>query len=60
MPNNPNTETSFTLRIDRELKQAFVDAARANDRSASLLIRDFMREYVARDRAASVKKARES
>jgi len=39
-------QTNFTCRVDAELKQAFIRAAKANDRSASVLIRDFMRDYV--------------
>lgn len=41
-------QTNFTCRVDAELKQAFIRAAKANDRPASVLIRDFMREYVQR------------
>ena len=41
-------ETTFTFRVDDELKQAFTKAARANDRPGSQLLRDFMREYVER------------
>jgi predicted transcriptional regulator len=41
-------ETTFTFRVDGELKQAFTKAARANDRPGSQLLRDFMRDYVER------------
>jgi predicted transcriptional regulator len=41
-------ETTFTFRVDQELKKAFAEAARANDRPGSQLLRDFMREYVKR------------
>lgn len=41
-------QKNFTCRVDAELKQAFLRAAKANDRPASVLIRDFMREYVQR------------
>jgi predicted transcriptional regulator len=41
-------ETTFTFRVDQELKKAFTDAARANDRPGSQLLRDFMRNYVER------------
>lgn len=40
--------TNFTCRVDADLKQAFLTAAKANDRPASVLIRDFMRDYVQR------------
>lgn len=39
-------QTNFTCRVDVDLKQAFLRAAKANDRPASVLIRDFMRDYV--------------
>lgn len=41
-------QTNFTCRVDADLKQAFLRAAKANDRPASVLIRDFMRDYVHR------------
>lgn len=41
-------ETTFTFRVDQELKEAFTRAAHANDRPGSQLLRDFMREYVER------------
>jgi predicted transcriptional regulator len=39
-------QTNFTCRVDADLKRAFLRAAKANDRPASVLIRDFMRGYV--------------
>ena len=53
-----NRDINFTFRVDAELKNAFLQAARANDRSASLLIRDFMREYVECEKAAALRKSR--
>ena len=41
-------QTNFTCRVDADLKHAFLRAAKANDRSASVLIRDFIRAYVHR------------
>jgi predicted transcriptional regulator len=41
-------ETTFTFRVDQGLKKAFTEAARANDRPGSQLLRDFMRDYVDR------------
>jgi len=41
-------ETTFTFHVDEELKAAFDEAAKASDRPGSQLLRDFMREYVAR------------
>lgn len=40
------TQTNFTCRVEEDLKRAFLRAAKFNDRSASVLIRDFMRDYV--------------
>jgi len=39
-------ETTFTFRVNQELKKAFTEAARAHDRPGSQLLRDFMRDYV--------------
>jgi predicted transcriptional regulator len=40
------TETNFTFRVEDDLKDRFVGAAQTNDRSASMLLRDFMQNYV--------------
>jgi len=39
-------ETTFTFRVDDELKAAFSNVAKAHDRPGSQLLRDFMRDYV--------------
>ena len=39
-------ETNFTLRVDNELKTAFAEAARRQDRTAAQLVRDYMRSVV--------------
>ncbi|WP_018878677.1 CopG family ribbon-helix-helix protein [Thioalkalivibrio sp. ALE28] len=44
-------QTNFTCRVDADLKDAFLRAAKASDRPASVLIRDFMRDYVQRTMA---------
>ena len=46
-------ESTFTIRVDDSLKEAFTEAARANDQTGAQLVRDFMRRYVqeARERA---------
>ncbi|MBW8724145.1 MAG: hypothetical protein JF625_03160 [Inquilinus limosus] len=46
-------DTNFTFRVDEDLKAEFARAARANDRPASILLRDFMRDYVNRNREKS-------
>lgn len=46
-------ESTFTIRVDDRLKEAFTEAARVNDRTGAQIIRDFMRTYVhsAREKA---------
>ena len=39
-------EATFTIRVDDQLKDAFAEAARSNDRTGAQLIRGFMREYI--------------
>lgn len=39
-------ESTFTIRVDDHLKEAFVEAARVSDRTGAQLVRDFMRDYV--------------
>lgn len=46
-------ESNFTLRVDDELKEAFVEAARQHDRTGAQLVRDFMRDYVQKARATA-------
>ena len=45
-------ESTFTLRVDEDLKQAFTEAARKQDRSGAQMLRDFMRETVQRARSS--------
>ena len=40
------SESTFTLRVDAGLKEAFTEVAKMQDRSGAQLIRDFMREVV--------------
>jgi len=39
-------ESTVVVRVDDELKTAFVEAAKAADRTTSQLLRDFMRDFV--------------
>jgi len=39
-------ETTFTLRLDTNLKANFNQAAQALDRKPSQLLRDFMRQFI--------------
>lgn len=36
----------YSFRVDPELRDAFNQAAKQNDRSSSQLLRDYMRKYV--------------
>jgi predicted transcriptional regulator len=40
------SESTFTLRVETGLKEAFTEVAKMQDRSGAQLIRDFMREVV--------------
>lgn len=39
-------ETTFTFRVEDELKAAFSEAAKARDQTGAQLLRRFMREYI--------------
>ena len=43
-------EVTFTFRVGEGLKEAFAEAARARDRTAAQLLRDYMREVVQHQR----------
>lgn len=40
-------DVAFKIRIDEELRRAFVEACRSEDRPAAQVVREFMRGYVA-------------
>lgn len=40
--------SGFRLRVDGQLRQEFISACRAHDRPAAQVLREFMRDYVAR------------
>lgn len=41
-----NKTSTYTIRVDEDLKKAFEQAARALDRTGSQILRDSMRDYV--------------
>jgi len=43
-------EAVFTMKLEPELRDAFMAAARNEDRPASQIIREFMRDFVQQDR----------
>jgi predicted transcriptional regulator len=44
------SDATFTFRVEDDLKAAFTEAAKAHDRTGAQLLRDFMRDYVRRQR----------
>jgi predicted transcriptional regulator len=46
------TEATFTFRVNEILKEEFATAAKACDHTGAQLLRDFMREFVGRQREA--------
>lgn len=51
-------QTTITARAPESLKRAFEAAAAANDRTASQLIREFMRDYVQKNAQGDLLKAK--
>ena len=45
-------EAVFTMKLEAELRDQFMSEAEAVDRPASQLVREFMRDYVQRQREA--------
>ena len=43
-------EAVFTMKLEPELRDAFMAAAAAADRPASQIVREFMRDYVRQDK----------
>ncbi|AHG64237.1 CopG family ribbon-helix-helix protein [Advenella mimigardefordensis] len=47
------SDATFTFRVDVALKSDFSTAAKARDRSAAQLLRDFMRDFVRQQEEAA-------
>jgi hypothetical protein len=43
-------DSGLRLRVEKELRQEFVDVCRATGRPAAQVLREFMRDFVARER----------
>jgi predicted transcriptional regulator len=43
-------EAVFTMKLEPELRDAFMAAAKRDDRPASQVVREFMRDFVQQDR----------
>ncbi len=39
-------DAGFRIRVERDLRDEFVDVCRTHDRPAAQVIRDFMRQYI--------------
>lgn len=46
-------DAGLRLRVEKELRQEFVEACRAAGKPAAQVLREFMREFVAREQAAA-------
>ena len=44
-------DSAFRIRVERELREEFLDICRVQDKPAAQVVREFMRDYVARGRA---------
>jgi hypothetical protein len=51
-------DAGLRVRIDRGLREQFLEVCRAQDRPAAQVIREFMREYIASHQNASDTPAR--
>jgi predicted transcriptional regulator len=51
-------ETTFTFRVDADLKKSFETAATAQDQTSSQLLRAFMRDYCAKHAQAELSLAK--
>lgn len=47
---NNTTQKIFTVQVDYDLLKSFKNACADNDRTASQIVRDFMRDYVSQNR----------
>lgn len=43
-------DAGLRLRVEKELRQEFVEACRATGKPAAQVLREFMRDFVARER----------
>lgn len=55
MSQKTKKQTSITFRIDEDLAKQFKEISEDNNRTQSLLLRDFVIEYIKRNRQSSLK-----
>lgn len=46
-------DAGFRIRVERDLRDKFIEMCRAKDRPAAQVIRDFMRQYIEDNTAAN-------
>jgi len=46
-------DAGLRLRVERDLREDFVETCRAEGKAAAQVLREYMREYVARNRVAA-------
>jgi hypothetical protein len=46
-------DAGLRLRVERDLRYEFIETCRAEGKAAAQVLREYMRDYVARNRAAS-------
>ena len=46
-------DAGLRIRVERELREAFLEVCRAQDRPAAQVVRDFMRQYIAEHQSQS-------
>ena len=51
-------DAGLRIRVQRELREQFLEACRAEDKPAAQVIREFMRDYVRRSRPDQVQEKR--
>jgi predicted transcriptional regulator len=53
-------DSGFRIRVERDLREKFIELCRAQDRPAAQVIRDFMRQYIAAHEAQGASDRAES
>ena len=48
--NMARKDVAFKIRVEEELRRAFIDVCKSADRPAAQVIREFMREYIQKKR----------
>jgi len=46
-------DSGLRLRVERDLRQEFIETCRAEGKVAAQVLREYMRDYVARNKAAA-------